>query len=124
MTAAGNMMAAMDFPHICEAQRILGLVNLHDLADRKPAGLSGDQRQRVAVAHALGRRPKTLLLDEPFSAIDCSTREKLYAEVIALRSQLKIPIALVTHDFNAAYPHLQSEYTAHPPPSGLARHGS
>lgn len=102
MTAAQNVMAAMHRPDAAEAARILDLVNLHGLADRKPAQLSGGQQQRVAVARALARRPQALLLDEPFSAVDRPTRERLYAEIIALRAHLAMPVVLVTHDLNEA----------------------
>lgn len=85
-----------------EAERLLALVNLPALADRKPAQLSGGQQQRVAVARALARRQQALLLDEPFSAVDRATRERLYDEIIALRAYLKIPVVLVTHDVNEA----------------------
>jgi len=102
MSAAQNVMAAMDAPDRDEAARILDLVNLHGLADRKPAQLSGGQQQRVAVARALARRPEALLLDEPFSAVDRATREKLYGEIIELRANLAMPIVLVTHDMNEA----------------------
>lgn len=102
MTAAQNVMAAMDRPDRKEAERILDLVNLHGLADRKPAQLSGGQQQRVAVARALARRPQALLLDEPFSAVDRATREKLYGEIIDLRRHLAMPVILVTHDMNEA----------------------
>jgi molybdate transport system ATP-binding protein len=102
MTAAQNVMAAMDRPDRAEAERILDLVNLHGLAERKPAQLSGGQQQRVAVARALARRPQALLLDEPFSAVDRATREKLHGEIIALRAHLAMPVVLVTHDVNEA----------------------
>ncbi len=102
MTAAQNVMAAMDTPSAVEAARILDLVNLHGLADRKPAQLSGGQQQRVAVARALARKPQALLLDEPFSAVDRATREKLYAEILGLRAHLAMPVVLVTHDMNEA----------------------
>lgn len=102
MSAAQNVMAAMDTPDRDEATRILDLVNLHGLADRKPAQLSGGQQQRVAVARALARKPQALLLDEPFSAVDRATREKLYAEIIDLRASLAMPVVLVTHDMNEA----------------------
>jgi molybdate transport system ATP-binding protein len=102
MTAAQNVMAALDAPYLAEATRLLDLVNLHGLADRKPAQLSGGQQQRVAVARALARKPAALLLDEPFSAVDRATRDKLYAEIIALRAHLAMPVVLVTHDMNEA----------------------
>lgn len=102
MTAAQNVMAAMDAPDATEAGRILDLVNLHGLAGRKPAQLSGGQQQRVAVARALARKPRALLLDEPFSAVDRATRERLYAEIVALRAHLGMPVVLVTHDMNEA----------------------
>ncbi|MBE0414423.1 molybdenum ABC transporter ATP-binding protein [Yoonia sp.] len=102
MTAAQNVMAAMDRADPAEASRILDLVNLHDLADRKPAKLSGGQQQRVAVARALARKPQALLLDEPFSAVDRATREKLYSEIIVLRRHLQMPVVLVTHDMTEA----------------------
>ena len=102
MTAEGNVMAAMDVPDRAEAARLLELVNLRGLADRRPAQLSGGQRQRVALGRALARRPKALLLDEPFSAVDRATREKLHAEIAALRTHLAMPVVLVTHDMNEA----------------------
>ena len=102
MSAAQNVMAAMDTADETEAERILDLVNLHGLADRKPAQLSGGQQQRVAVARALARKPQALLLDEPFSAVDRATRERLYAEIIELRRFLAMPVVLVTHDMNEA----------------------
>ena len=102
MTAAQNVMAAMDRACAAEAGRLLDLVNLQGLGDRRPSQLSGGQQQRVAVARALARRPRALLLDEPFSAVDRATREKLYGEIIALRAHLKMPVVLVTHDVNEA----------------------
>ncbi len=102
MSAVQNVMAAMDRADRAEAARLLDLVNLQGLEDRKPAQLSGGQQQRVAVARALARRPQALLLDEPFSAVDRATREKLYGEIIALRAHLNMPVVLVTHDVNEA----------------------
>ncbi|SMH56624.1 molybdenum ABC transporter ATP-binding protein [Maritimibacter sp. HL-12] len=105
MTAAQNVIAAMGreakAPRI-EAERLLELVNLAGLADRRPAALSGGQQQRVALARALARRPHALLLDEPFSAVDRATREKLHGEIVALRAHLNMPVVLVTHDVNEA----------------------
>lgn len=102
MSALRNITAAMDLPDRAEALRLLTLVDLPGLADRKPAQLSGGQQQRVALARALARRPQALLLDEPFSAVDRATRERLHAGIIGLRAYLKMPVILVTHDMNEA----------------------
>ena len=73
-----------------------------DQQRRRPAALSGGQQQRVAVARALAREPKLLLLDEPFSAVDQMSRQALYRLLADLRRELSIPIVLVTHDLNEA----------------------
>jgi molybdate transport system ATP-binding protein len=77
-------------------------VNLDGLGDRLPAQLSGGQQQRVALARALAREPRVLLLDEPFSAVDQMTRERLKRELASLRGSLSCPIILVTHDLDEA----------------------
>jgi len=69
---------------------------------RRPAHLSGGEQQRVAVARALARQPRLLLLDEPFSAVDQMNRQGLYRLLADLRRELAIPIVLVTHDLNEA----------------------
>ncbi len=80
----------------------LDKVNLSGLQYRKPHELSGGQRQRVALARALIAHPKLLLLDEPFSAVDQTTRFKLRRELALLRQQIQVPIILVTHDIEEA----------------------
>jgi molybdate transport system ATP-binding protein len=102
MNAAANVMAAMAKPDKAEAARLLALVNLAGAAARRPADLSGGEQQRVALARALARKPDVLLLDEPFSAVDRVTRDKLHAEIIALRKHLAMPVILVTHDMAEA----------------------
>ena len=69
---------------------------------RRPAQLSGGQQQRVAMARALARQPRLLLLDEPFAAVDQMTRQGLYRLLADLRRELAIPIVLVTHDLHEA----------------------
>lgn len=106
MTALGNVAAALG--HLppperpARASELLELVHLAGLAERRPAELSGGQQQRVAVARALAREPDVLLLDEPFSAVDRSTREKLYRELAEMRRRLAMPVVLVTHDLDEA----------------------
>lgn len=105
MTALGNVMSALPSDVRDKAQAAndwLARVNLPDLADRRPAELSGGQQQRVALARALARAPDVLLLDEPFSAVDRATRDRLHAELMALRADLKMPVILVTHDMAEA----------------------
>ncbi|MGL4640460.1 MAG: ABC transporter ATP-binding protein [Shewanella sp.] len=106
LTALENVVAGLD--HLPKAERIarakswLERVNLQGLPDRLPAHLSGGQRQRVALARALAREPSVLLLDEPFSAVDRETRERLYLELARLKEQLLCPVIMVTHDLNEA----------------------
>jgi molybdate transport system ATP-binding protein len=82
-------------------QRIAELIELVDLGGlehRRPRQLSGGQQQRVALARALVVRPRILLLDEPFAALDMGIREPLRAELARLQQTLGFRALLVTHD--------------------------
>jgi len=76
----------------------LNWLGLEELAERRPAEISGGQQQRAALARAVARRPGLLLLDEPLSALDAPTRRRLRGELHALIERTGIPCLVVTHD--------------------------
>jgi molybdate transport system ATP-binding protein len=101
------------FPHLCaldnvalamprgerpEARVLLARFGLEPHAHKRPASLSGGERQRLALARALSVRPRLLLLDEPFAALDRRTRESTQREFLALREDFECAAILVSHD--------------------------
>jgi ABC-type Fe3+/spermidine/putrescine transport system ATPase subunit len=82
---------------------VLALLGLRGLADRRPGQVSGGQQQRVALARALVVRPRLLLLDEPFAALDAEIRRLLRAELAELQRRLGIAVVFVTHDLGEAH---------------------
>ena len=79
-------------------ERVLSLVKMKHLADRRPNQLSGGQQQRVALARALAPSPKVLLLDEPLSALDLKLRQAMREELKQLQKETGITFVFVTHD--------------------------
>ena len=81
----------------------LRAMRLEELAHRLPSELSGGQQQRAALARILASRPRILMLDEPFSALDSYLREEVEGEVGSLLSNFDGTALLVTHDRDEAY---------------------
>jgi sulfate transport system ATP-binding protein len=81
-----------------KVDELLELIQLKGLGDRYPSQLSGGQRQRVALARALAAQPKTLLLDEPFGALDAKVRKELRTWLRDLHDQVHVTTIFVTHD--------------------------
>jgi nitrate ABC transporter ATP-binding subunit len=80
----------------------LALVGLEEAAHKKPSALSGGMKQRVCIARALALRPKVLILDEPFGALDPITREELQEELLKIWQDHKITVLMITHDSDEA----------------------
>lgn len=87
-------------------ERVLELLNLVGLEDTllkaKPSELSGGQQQRVGIARALAAKPKIMLMDEPFGALDEITRKMMQKELSALHRKLGLTIVFITHDIREA----------------------
>lgn len=85
-----------------QAKKMLELVNLTEFADHYPKQLSGGMQQRVGIARALAIQPEILLMDEPFSALDEFTKEKLYEDLLRIWRQTNKTIIFVTHNIQEA----------------------
>lgn len=84
-------------------KEIVERLELKDLLDRYPSQLSGGQKQRVSIGRALSMKPKLLLMDEPFSALDMKLREKFQKMVKELQKEYNLTILFVTHDRDEAF---------------------
>lgn len=80
----------------------LAMVGLAEAADKKPPQLSGGMKQRVSIARALAIRPKVMILDEPFGALDAITKEELQEELLKIWNDHKCTVLMITHDIDEA----------------------
>lgn len=110
LTVRENIRMAVDevFKTASRADKVeivnehIEMVRLTAAADKYPHELSGGMKQRVGVARALATRPKMLLLDEPFGALDALTRPKLQQDVLEIWGQHPQAVMMITHDVDEA----------------------
>jgi len=110
LTVKENIRLAVD--EVCKkatrAEKIdsinehLAMVNLIEAADKYPDEISGGMKQRVGIARALITRPKMLLMDEPFGALDALTKRKLQAQVLEIWENHRQAVMMITHDVDEA----------------------
>jgi sulfate transport system ATP-binding protein len=109
MTVAENVEFALRARGVSRSERrrrreeLLELVGLSGLGNRLPGQLSGGQQQRVALARALAHRPRLLLLDEPFGALDARIRVDLRRALLRIQRELAVTTLFVTHDQEEAF---------------------
>lgn len=107
-TVMDNIALPLELAGVDKARRhqavyeLLPQLQLQDFAWSYPAELSGGMAQRVALGRVIMQRPRALLLDEPFGALDAMTREKISLELLALWRERRQTVVMVTHDINEA----------------------
>lgn len=98
MTVKENLEYALEKDQSKEIiSELVSLIELGDLQNQKPEKLSGGQKQRVALARTLVRKPKILLLDEPFSSLDSKMRNKLQNYLLQVHQQYQLTTVFVSH---------------------------
>ena len=108
MTVAANIGFGLEMRKVPKSERreqidwAIDLVEMGNMAHRKPSQLSGGQQQRVALARALVNRPEVLLLDEPLGALDLKLRQQMQIELKNLQREVGITFVYVTHDHEEA----------------------
>jgi len=118
LTVLGNVLVAFEFAGsavltrlhgkaraeaIAKSEALIAAVGLREHRDKYPSALSGGMQQRLAIAQALARNPRVLLLDEPFGALDPGTRAQMHALIRPLWRQHGMTVLMVTHDIKEAF---------------------
>lgn len=99
----GRLFGAKRRAAIAEAEQMLAAVGLSDSLHIYPSQMSGGMQQRLAIAQALIMRPRILLLDEPFGALDPGIRADMHELITRLWTEYKLTIIMVTHDIGEAF---------------------
>jgi NitT/TauT family transport system ATP-binding protein len=99
----GRLIGAKRRTAVDDARALLKAVGLSEHEKKYPAALSGGMQQRLALAQALMRKPKVLLLDEPFGALDAGIRAEVHALMTELWMEQGITVVMVTHDLSEAF---------------------
>jgi NitT/TauT family transport system ATP-binding protein len=99
----GKLFGARRRAAVPEANAVIDEVGLRDSVDKYPGELSGGMQQRLAIAQTLVRRPKVLLLDEPFGALDAGTKVQMYELVRRLWRENGMTVFMVTHDVKEGF---------------------
>ena len=105
LTVRQNVLLPLQIKHLKsedEADKLIEMVGLNDYQKYLPSILSGGMKTRVSLARTFVTKPKLLLLDEPFSALDIRWRYNLYRELDKLKNEYKPLIIIVTHDIHEA----------------------
>jgi NitT/TauT family transport system ATP-binding protein len=108
MTARSNVLFTLKLAGVPRNEReelarhYLAMVNMEGAEHTYPSRMSGGMRQRLALARALAVKPKIMLMDEPFAAVDALTRERLREDLLDIWEKSKTTIVLVTHDVDEA----------------------
>jgi len=100
MTVEKNIKYGMKDEALLE--KLISVIGISHLLESYPQQISGGEKQRVALIRALATKPEALLLDEPFSSLDEKTRTECQDELLRLHNIWKIPVMIVTHDWEEA----------------------
>ncbi len=98
MTVEGNIRFGQTEENQEEVEKLLNMFDLTKLRKQKPLRLSGGQKQRCALARALARKPKLLLLDEPLSSLDAEMRVSLQEEILKAHKHMNVTTIMISHD--------------------------